>query len=280
MKWLAILLAVGLAVWAVMAFAFPTYTHRYRLTIEVDTPQGVRSGSSVIEVERSDQRWVLIAQGRYVFDVRGEAVFVDLGDGRNLIALMAFGPRAENVDQMISLWVEAYGHYKWDEDAWSGRTKMQGPIELKPPLIPTLVTFSDLSDPKTARVVYATGAIVRDQILSNGRQPRIVGQGVLFDELGNVFGPGYRFRRATIQMVSAGAWPLNIFGLSGEPITHAIEGRVVGLRDMKRWDEQLRRDSYDPSRLRVGSGTLKKEGWSISNDLFLAILARLQPRVQ
>jgi len=242
MKWLAILLAVGLAVWAVMAFAFPTYTHRYRLTIEVDTPQGVRSGSSVIEVERSDQRWVLIAQGRYVF--------------------------------------EAYGHYKWDEDAWSGRTKMQGPIELKPPLIPTLVTFSDLSDPKTARVVYATGPIVRDQILSNGRQPRIVGQGVLFDELGNVFGPGYRFRRATIQMVSAGAWPLNIFGLSGEPITHAIEGRVVGLRDMKRWDEPLRRDSYDPSRLRVGSGTLKKEGWSISNDLFLAILARLQPRVQ
>jgi len=178
MKWLAILLAVGLVVWAVMALAFPTYTHRYRLTIEVDTPQGVRSGSSVIEVERSDQRWVLIAQGRYVFRVRGDAVFVDLGEGRNLVALMAFGPRAENIDQMISLWVEAYGQYKWDENAWAGRIKMQGPVELKPPLIPTLITFSDVSDPKTARLVRS-------------------------DEFEKAFGQGVRFRRAWLEMRNA-----------------------------------------------------------------------------
>lgn len=31
----------------------PTPTYRYRLTVEVNTPEGLRTGSSVIEVETS-----------------------------------------------------------------------------------------------------------------------------------------------------------------------------------------------------------------------------------
>jgi hypothetical protein len=109
--------------------------------------------------------------------VRGEAVFVDLGAGRNVIALMAHGPRGESVDQMITLPVEAYGYSKWDEPAWEGRAKMQGPVELRPPLVPTLVTFSDLNDPKSARVV-------------------------LPGEVEQVLGPGTRFKGAWIDMTS------------------------------------------------------------------------------
>jgi hypothetical protein len=180
MRKLAIIVAIGVVLYVGIALAFPNYTHRYRLTVEVDTPEGVRSGSSVIEVTRKDFRWLPIRQGQYEFRVRGEAVFVDLGAGRNVIALMAHGPRAENVDQMTSLAIEAYGHYKWNEEAWAGRVKMQGPVELKPPLIPTLVTFSDLSDPKTARVLRS-------------------------DNLESVFGPSVRFKRAWIDMTNAPA---------------------------------------------------------------------------
>ncbi|MEZ5787910.1 MAG: hypothetical protein R3D62_15880 [Xanthobacteraceae bacterium] len=218
MKALAIILGVVLALGVAFVWAFPTYSHRYRLTVEVDTPEGVRSASSVIEVVRKDERWVLIAQGAYVYRVHGEAVFVDLGGGRNVIALLAHGPNGTNVDQMISLGIEAYGHFKWDQDAWTGRTKMQGPVTLKAPLIPTFVTFSDLSDPKTARVVPP-------------------------DAFEKVFGPGVHLRSVTLEMVPSGTWPFTWLGwprsLAGVPVTRGIEAKLPMLKTHRDWMRRI-----------------------------------------
>jgi len=214
--------AIGAGLYVAMAIAFPTHTHRYRLTIEIDTPAGVRSGSSVIEVKRKDFRWLPLVQGRYEFHLRGEAVFVDLSANRSVIALLAHGARAENVDQMISLPIEAYGHDKWSEDAWAGRAKMQGAVELKPPLVPTLVTFANLSDPKTAQVVYATD--VRET--SDGRTGRRREMRVAINRFGELFGPGYRFKRALIETTNAPATPaigsrLPWWGAPGRPAYQA-----------------------------------------------------------
>ena len=70
MKLLTILAAVSAALWAGFALAFPDHAHRFRLTVEVDTPGGLRSGSSVIEVDQKDVRWAP-PPGQYVFSVRG-----------------------------------------------------------------------------------------------------------------------------------------------------------------------------------------------------------------
>jgi hypothetical protein len=216
-KRLAIFATISGAIYVGMTLAFPTFTHRYRLTIEIDTPDGVRSGSSVIEVVREDYRWMLlpVPGSRYQFRERSEAVFVDLGAGRNVIALLGHGARADNVSQMISLPIEAYGYYKWDENAWAGRLPMQGPVELRPPLVPTLIAFSNLSDPKTAQVVYATE-------VQRGRDPTVA-----IDRFIEIFGPGVRFRRASVEIVPIGTWPFNVLGwpraLTGDPITRDIE---------------------------------------------------------
>ena len=91
---------------------------------------------------------------------------------------------------------------------WSGRTRVRGVVELRPPLIPTLVTFAAPFDPSTVRVVRP-------------------------DEFGEVFGPGFRFRRATLEMVPAGWWPASALGLSGVPFTHGvIEQRLPWLIGM------------------------------------------------
>lgn len=177
MKWLAILMVASTAVWAWIALGFPDHAHRFRLTVEVDTPDGLRSGSSVVEVERKDVTWLPVPGPRHEFRVRGEAVFVDLGSGRNVVAVLAHDD-AEDVSRIITLWVEAYGRHKWDEDVWSGRTELQGTVELKPPLIPTLVTFADPLDLNTVRVVRP-------------------------GEFERVFGPGFHFRRATLEVVPA-----------------------------------------------------------------------------
>jgi hypothetical protein len=197
MRRLAILVAVLAALWAGFALAFPDYAHRYRLTVEVDTPDGLRNGSSVIEVERKDFGWAPAPGPRYEYRVRGEAVFVDLGAGRNVVAVLAHGDNAERVDEVISFWVEAYGLFRWDQEVWTGRRELRGAVELRPPLIPTLVTFADPLDPKTVRVV----------------QPH---------EFEEVFGPGFRFRRATLEVVSAGWWPASALGLSGVPVTQGV----------------------------------------------------------
>ena len=63
----------------------PWYTHRFRLHVEVETLDGIKTGSSVIE---ASQRRVYglngtVGQPR----ISGDAVFVDLGGGRNVVAL-------------------------------------------------------------------------------------------------------------------------------------------------------------------------------------------------
>jgi hypothetical protein len=203
MKLLGVLTALAVALYLGVTLAFPSYAHRYRLTIEIETPDGVRSGSSVIEVTRRDVTWILIAQGRHEFDVRGEAPFVDLGANRHVIAIMAHGPRAENVSQMISLPIEAYGYYKWDEAAWSHHAKMKGPVELTPPLIPTLVTFSDSADPKSAKVVYGV------HVTRSRRTPRVE----VVDRLTEQFGPGVRFKRGLLETTT-------------EPLSSHIEAKL------------------------------------------------------
>lgn len=54
---------------------------RYRMTVYVDTPAGQRSGSSVIEVTTSTPAPLMPTSAAYSYEVRGEAVAVDLPGG-------------------------------------------------------------------------------------------------------------------------------------------------------------------------------------------------------
>ncbi|RAI37110.1 hypothetical protein CH340_00970 [Rhodoplanes serenus] len=202
---IAVLVALAVAVpvlWLGSAIAYEswhTYTHRFRLIIEVDDHGVSKSASSVIQVtvvEKSN--WVPQTGGVYRF-VRGEAVFLDLGDGRNVIALLGLGPTGErDIDNLAAL---AFGRDRpfWQREApsWRGRVGL--------PLIPTLVTFTDLNDPKSARVLRPS-------------------------DFESVFGPGVRFKSAEIEMVPSGIWPFGTIGwprlLAGEPVTRGIEAKL------------------------------------------------------
>jgi hypothetical protein len=58
--------------------------HKYRLTVEVETPQGRKAASGVLAVH-PDRGY---SRGGHTRTV-GDAVFVDLGGGNNLVALLA-----------------------------------------------------------------------------------------------------------------------------------------------------------------------------------------------
>jgi hypothetical protein len=97
------------------------------------------------------------------------------------------------------------------------------------------VTFIDLNDPKSAQVDPPNG-------------------------LSQTFGNGVQLRNVTIEIVSAGIWPLTLLGLTGEPVTWGIEKKITGLKNPNTWNEQLRGEAYRRGALQVGAGNFIRGG--------------------
>jgi hypothetical protein len=66
----------------------PLPTYRYELVVEVETPAGVRTGSSIVEVRATGEPRILPDSGGVFTRVTGEAVVVDLPKGEALFALL------------------------------------------------------------------------------------------------------------------------------------------------------------------------------------------------
>jgi hypothetical protein len=89
LKWVlapfAVLSSLG---WGYFQYEYPTCTFRYKLTAEVMTPEGLKTGSSVIEVSYSSTS-PIPNPGRWRLDrLSGEAVFVNLHQGKNLFVTL------------------------------------------------------------------------------------------------------------------------------------------------------------------------------------------------
>ncbi|SRR6266404_6333172 len=153
----------------------PAYTHRFRLTIEVETPDGIKTSSSVIETSAWESgNWGPIEARGIRRDFKGRAVFVDLGQGRNLVALLGFGPRGDQ-DKLFKLSSAALAPGKKFD--WKEEFKLKGRGVLQPDDIPTLVTFKDLNDPLSAVLVDPT-------------------------DMAKNFGAGFAFRGALLETTS------------------------------------------------------------------------------
>ena len=205
MQWQALLATVIVA--ALAACSGPVYEHRYRLTVEIETPDGVKSGSSVIEVALWSERVVghgLTGQHK----VTGDAVFVDLGHGRNVIATFGFGPDAKQ-DRFHELAFKVLG-LKGVPTDWPKPQQMRGKFDVPAVELPTLVTFSDINDPLSAKVVFASDFAARRD------GPRVVA----VDALAATFGPGHRLHRAWIEPTR-------------DPVTRGIQTKLPW------WDQPL-----------------------------------------
>jgi hypothetical protein len=77
--------------------------HKYRLTVEVETPDGIKSASGVMGVH-PDRSYSRSGQTR----TNGDAVFVDLGGGKNLLALLAHIDQSVELDGMNYVALRAY----------------------------------------------------------------------------------------------------------------------------------------------------------------------------
>jgi hypothetical protein len=173
--------------------------HKYRLTVEVDTPDGVKSAAGVFAVF-PDRGYSRGGHTR----IGGDAVFVDLGGARNLVALMAHLDKSLDLDGMNYLALRAYGAARGSRVSFNQMSTMTGAVPVTGALIPVLLTFADPKNPGSARLVAP-------------------------DDPEAALGQGFRLHGMTAEVVPNGWWPIDFGGPLGEPVTRAIAAKLPWL---------------------------------------------------
>lgn len=195
--------------------------YHYKLTVDIETPQGVKSGYSIIAVNTFSPLKGTEALGGSGPTARGEAVAVDLPNGQTLFALL----RSENdFDWAGSAHIRAnpkksdgfatldeyYGAVRADRDMYRIKRWVGFPQEDQDNY-PLLVTFKDIRDP---------ASVVR----------------VNPDDLSARFGPSYRLKAITVQGTD-------------DPVTTGIEKRLGWLPSVYR---MLKGGDFKPDGIPVG----------------------------
>lgn len=146
---------------AVLAFGIggcsdsPTYSYRFKLTVEVSTPEGMRSGSSVYEVFAKNLNPILPDEADRTWSTKGEAVAVDLPQGQTLFALLKTG--AIHGD-MASLSMAALDP-AFNNDVVESVTRISLQQGITSPAVvkrsdgPLLARFKNPNDPKSIEIV-------------------------------------------------------------------------------------------------------------------------------
>jgi hypothetical protein len=136
-------------------FVIP-HRYRFKVTVEIETPQGLRRGSSVYQVSAANLPALLPDERRRDWSVKGEAVAVELPDGRTLFALMRTRNRFHEDLVLMSL---AALDPKFSNDVVesAGRVAMAFTARRKADVnaadYPLLVVFDDKANPASAKEV-------------------------------------------------------------------------------------------------------------------------------
>jgi hypothetical protein len=201
---------------------YPSATIRYRLTLAVNTPEGIKTGSGVIEVTYAKAVRLLGSSAEITTGVKGEAVVVDLGKRGILFALLKEGQSPRSAPEWIV--TKAFGFPGGgigsppDTDIARLRT-LRGKAELPSEELPLLVRFRDIHDPTSVERVDPAN-------------------------LAASFGPGVRLARATIE-------------ITDDPVTTGIKKRLPSFGKGTGYAEWFRRLPYN-SPIRIGPADFYK----------------------
>jgi hypothetical protein len=230
-KWVlapvAVLCALG---WGFIPSREPVCTFRYKLSIEVMTPDGLKTGSSVVEVNYQRGRDFGGGSSEVMW-ANGEAVYIDLGKGKNLFITLTkrlsgrdnYDVRSSIIEKggassVFGIFLKAYeipwalGKERELCSTISAKAKLE-PKSLSPLDLPTLVTFENIDDVKSAQII----------------QP---------DELASFFGAGYGTIKSSV-------------ALTNDPVSNSLSGLLpwLGDKDLRQRAQKFERpneklDSY------------------------------------
>ena len=189
--------------------------YRYKMTVEVETPQGVKSGSSVWAIMPYETNSLVGPQA--AVDFRGEAVVVDIAPGQSLFALLTSADGDPDYAKQLPgralgsrFLADEDDDVQWCDsaDLYPSAPKTVGLARTNP--LPKLVTFRDMRDPASVQKVEP-GA------------------------LDTAFGPGVKLRRIILQATD-------------EDVTTGIGERLVWLGNAQDREGMLNGDRFEDFR--------------------------------
>jgi hypothetical protein len=173
--------------------------HKYRMTVEVETPDGVKAASGVLAVT-PDRSYTRDRGTR----TSGDAVYVDLGGGRNLVALLAHLEKTLDMDAINYVALRAYPAATGKRVNFNDMSKQTGVVPVRGALLPVLLAFADPANPGSAKVVSS-------------------------DDSEAVLGKGFRLRGVSAEAIPNGFWPIDFGGVLGEPVARGIATKLPWL---------------------------------------------------
>ncbi len=149
-RWIGFGLAAIILMW-LLGGCQENYTWFQRMTIIVDTPQGVVSASNVVKTGWTKNDSLGAANGAaWRYGPRGEAVVVPLGGGRYLFALTMKDEYAGNIAGQVLFKQDGR---VWGTDKFKAITAHKGALDVSFSRAPMLVTFDDITKPETVKLV-------------------------------------------------------------------------------------------------------------------------------
>ena len=173
--------------------------HKYRLTVEVETPAGIRSAAGVLAVT-PDRGYTRGGSTR----PSGDAVVVDLDGVKRLVALLAHLDGKLDLDAINYVALRAYTAAGGKRVNFNDMSRQTGVVPVKGEVIPILLASSDPANPGSMKLVSP-------------------------DDAEAALGKGIRLRGITAEVVPNGYWPVDFGGALGEPVTRGIAAKLPWL---------------------------------------------------
>jgi hypothetical protein len=176
------------------------------MVVEVETPDGVKAASAVYSVTPNRSYGGSNSGQSAGPQTKGDAVFLDLGGGRNVVALLAVGTDPTELDATNYIAMRSFiaaGRKVQFRDM--KKTTAMSAVPVPAENAPVLVSFKDVNDPASMRLITP-------------------------DNVQDLLGPGVKLRSIMVSTVPNGYWPLDIGGALGEPVTRGIEARLPWLK--------------------------------------------------
>lgn len=160
---------------------YPSFSYTYRITIEVETPEGIKTGSSVIQV--FTKQHTEIGQNysrldcRYNSKALGEAVVVDLGERGILFAPLMDSPYGVRIFPFTFTGQGCKGYAKTGIPEYAKVKDFKATVPKGH--YPTFVHFKDINDIATMKKVgmnelanfFGEGVKIKDIIVESTTDP-------------------------------------------------------------------------------------------------------------
>lgn len=164
---LCVFIAAAVLLWTAN---YPYGSWRYKITVEIETPEGIKSGYAIREVTAVMQPQITPETQPVNYGVIGEAVVIDLGDRGVVFALLgytevfkAFPIHPKTTEELI----------KYYSNLPAGKKAVLTNAH------PQIVTFTDINDPLTVKMVLGSRFNVEKQDIDPVNDfEALLGQGV------------------------------------------------------------------------------------------------------